>query len=226
MIEVDRIGAVAILRMRNGENRFTSDFLTAFDASLDEIERDARALVTTGEEKFYSNGLDLIWLQEIDDSGPFFAALHALYERILTFPMVTVAAINGHAFAAGAMLAGAHDLAVMREDRGFWCLPEADIGIPFTPGMSALIQAKLSPGAANEAMVTGRRFGGIEAVERNIINEAVPEHRVVDRAVEVASQHVAKDPGTMRAIKTGMYGSVIERLRASAPAELPLHNGR
>ena len=46
---------------------------------------------------------------------------------------------------------------VMRADRGFWCLPEADIDIPFTRGMSALIQARLSPQAAHESMTTARR---------------------------------------------------------------------
>jgi enoyl-CoA hydratase/carnithine racemase len=62
------------------------------------------------------------------------------------------------------MLSLAHDFRVMRADRGFWCLPEADIGIPFTRGMSALIQARLAPQTAHEAMVTGRRYTGEQAL--------------------------------------------------------------
>ena len=50
----------------------------------------------------------------------------------------------------------------MRSDRGYFCFPEVDIRIPFTPGMAALIQAKLSPQAAVASMTTGRRFGGDE----------------------------------------------------------------
>ena len=63
--------------------------------------------------------------------------VHELLARLLEIGVPTVAAIQGHAFAAGAMLALAHDERVMRADRGWSCLPEVDINIPFTPGMSA-----------------------------------------------------------------------------------------
>jgi hypothetical protein len=58
----------------------------------------------------------------------------------------------------------AHDFRVMRADGGYWCLPEADIDLPFTPGMSALIQGRLTPRTAHEAMLTARRFGGLAPV--------------------------------------------------------------
>ena len=59
--------------------------------------------------------------------------------RLLVFPAYTVAAINGHAFAGGALISCAFDYRVMREDRGYFCFPEVDIRIPFTAGMAALI---------------------------------------------------------------------------------------
>ena len=108
--------------------------------------RGPRALVTAATGKFFSNGLDLEWLgAHGDQNEDYIARVHALFARVLALPVVTVAALQGHTFAAGAMLALAHDLRVMRADRGFWCLPEADIGIPFATGMSALIQARLTP---------------------------------------------------------------------------------
>ena len=85
-------------------------------------------------------------------------ALLALLARVLTLPLVTVAACQGHVFAAGAMLALAQDARVLRVDRGWFCLPEVDIAIPFTPGMAALIQSRLSPQIAHTAMTTGRRY--------------------------------------------------------------------
>ena len=61
--------------------------------------------------------------------------------------MPTVAALPGHAFAGGFMLALACDYRVMNNRRGYCCLNEAEIGLPLTIGMTALVMAKL-PGVA------------------------------------------------------------------------------
>jgi enoyl-CoA hydratase/carnithine racemase len=86
--------------------------------------------------------------------------VHALLVKMLALAMPTVAAVTGHAFGGGAILAMAHDWRVMRADRGYFCFPEVDIRLRFTPGMAALIQAKLTPAAAVTAMTTGRRTAG------------------------------------------------------------------
>ena len=146
MIDIETRENVQLLRMRSGENRFNRSFLDALNAALDRAEQaaDPTALVTMGEGKFYSNGLDLDWLvsEGASTAEAFLADFERLFARILTFPLITVAALNGHVFAGGAMFSLAHDFRIMRTDRGFWCLPEVDIQIPFTPGMSALIQGR------------------------------------------------------------------------------------
>jgi enoyl-CoA hydratase/carnithine racemase len=111
------------------------------------------------------------------------------------------------------MLALAHDERVMRADRGFFCLPEADIGIPFTPGMTALIAARLSSRAAHDAMITGRRYGGGDAVAAGIVDEAVDFEQVLPRAIERAAALAGKDPTTMATIKQRLYVNAIAALR-------------
>ena len=160
MIELDRDGSVFVLRMQSGENRFGPDFLDQVNAALDQVQaaEGPVALVTTGEGKFYSNGMDLDWLATVPErAGEYLTAIYRMLGRVLSFPAITVAAVNGHAFGGGALLAVAHDFAVMRADRGFWCMPEADLGLPLTAEYTSLLRAKLSSRAVQEALVTGRR---------------------------------------------------------------------
>lgn len=134
--------------------------------------------------------------------------------------MPAVAALQGHTFAAGAMLALAHDQRVMRADRGFFCLPEVDIRIPFTPGMNALIAARLTPNAAHEAMTTGRRYGGLDAATAGIVEEALEEDRLLPRAIELAAALAGKDPATLQTIKQRLYAAPLAALRDRAANSL------
>jgi enoyl-CoA hydratase/carnithine racemase len=217
MIEAERRGDITILRMDDGENRFNPDNLDSLEAAFDEIDASEgpAAIVLTGTDKFFSNGLDLEWMGAAPEGEPqrVVVRTQALLARMLVSPVAIVGAINGHAFAAGAMLALACDQLVMREDRGFFCLPEVDINIPFTPGMAALIRARLSTRTAREAMLTGRRYGGHEALEAGIVDDIAAEVDVMARAVLRAGELAGKDRGVVSAIKSEMYGPVVEKLR-------------
>lgn len=196
------------------ENRFNPDMLAAFDSALSEVEAaEGTAAVITGEGKFFSNGLDLEWLgANPDRAGEVVNGLQALYARLLAFPTAVIAAINGHAFAGGGMLALACDQRIMREDRGFFCLPEVDINIPFSEGMAAMVQARLTPQVAHEVMVTGRRYGGEEATRAGIVDLAVPEASVLPEAIGRAEGLSSKNRATVGAIKQTMYSSPIALL--------------
>src|ERR1700759_2659351 len=215
MIDLQLHDQVFVLRMQDDENRFNPSSLDAWSAALDRVEQSDQpcALVTTGEGKFYSNGLDLNWMTQAGVAG---AAenvhrVHLLLTRMLTFPVITVAAINGHAFAAGAMFVLAHDFRVMRSDRGFFCLPEVDIQIPFTPTMEGLITARLPKLTAHEAMCTGKRYGGEEAHKRGIVDDTAGEAEVLPKAIALAKSLAGKHRPTLQAIKKQMYAGVLAR---------------
>ncbi|MEU8243151.1 enoyl-CoA hydratase-related protein [Actinoplanes missouriensis] len=221
MTTLERHGDVFILDLGDGENRFHPDWLAAVNGHLDEVVKadNPAALVTTATGKFFSNGLDLDWLGSSGaDFGDYVADVHALFARVLALPVITVAALQGHTFAAGAMLSLAHDFRVMRADRGFWCLPEVDIQIPFSRGMSALIQARLTPQTAHEAMTTGRRYGGADAQAAGIVDRAVSEEEVRTSAIAIAEVNTAKAGQTLSTIKERMYAPALATLRDRATA--------
>lgn len=207
---------VAVLELGTDENRFTLDWLDAVDAALDTlVAGEPTALVTTGTGKFYSNGLDLDWLMANGDRMEWYVArVQSVLARVLTLPVPTVAAVNGHAFGAGAMLAVAHDFRVMRSDRGYFCFPEADIRIPFTPGMAALIQSKLTPQAAVASMTTARRFGGTDALALGLVDHTASEDELLPHATGLVTPLIGKDPGTLGAIKSTMFDEAVRKLRS------------
>jgi enoyl-CoA hydratase/carnithine racemase len=110
------------------------------------------------------------------------------------------------------MLALACDQRVMREDRGFFCLPEVDINIPFSAGMSALVQSKLTPQIAHEVMLTGRRYGGADAARVGIVDLCVAEESVLPEAIGAAEALSKKSRDTVAAIKRTMYSDALELL--------------
>ncbi|QCX26897.1 enoyl-CoA hydratase/isomerase family protein [Nocardioides jishulii] len=216
-------GPVWTLDLGGDENRFSPDFLTEVDTALDEIAASAEpaVLLTTGSGKFFSNGLDLDWIMAHAGELPGYVdRIHAMFAKVLTLPVPTVAAINGHAFGGGAMLAIAHDFRVMRDDRGFFCFPEVDILIPFTAGMNALIVAKTTPQAQVASMTTGRRWGGAEAAEAGLVDEATSLDRLREAAEARVAPLAGKDRRTLGRIKQVLYAGAVEALLEPQPSDL------
>ena len=211
MIELERNGPVWTMHFRSGDNRFNEDFVSQFNDALDRVEHHGlpTALVTTGSGKFYSNGLDLDWLGSAPDPAGFMDQVHKLLVRLLTFPAVTVAAVNGHAFAAGAMLATAHDFMIMRTDRGYWCLPEVDLGLPLTPTMHALVSARLSRFTLHEAITTGKRYDADAAIAAHIAHDRGSEEEVLPKALVLAQGLSEKDHLVVARHKLLMYAEVV-----------------
>jgi enoyl-CoA hydratase/carnithine racemase len=216
VIEREQRDGIVVLRLVKDKNLVDSEFLGALNAELDSVEADADAtgLVVTGNDKYFSNGFDLEFLGRLDSEQlPIFIGdAQRLVARVLTFPMPTVAALNGHAFGIAAMFALAHDQRVMRADRGWWCLPEIDLGLPFAPFMLALIRSRLSDLTASEAILSGRRYAGAEAVAAGIAHASASEDALIDAAVVAAASRAGKAREITATLKRDLYAPVLDAL--------------
>ena len=186
---------VATVTLNDGENRFNPDFLNAFEAVLNEIEQSTDAttlLVTSAHENIFSNGIDLEWLvpviqrNEIAQAKAFFYQLNRLFKRLVNYPLLTVAAISGHAFAGGAILCCAFDFRFMRSDRGYFCFPEVDLGIPFLPGMNALLKKAMPMYMVEYMQYTGVRLTADQCMAHHIIHKACTAETLLEEAMAFA----------------------------------------
>ncbi|KAK0704759.1 ClpP/crotonase-like domain-containing protein [Lasiosphaeris hirsuta] len=181
------------------DNRLTTAFCNALLDALDLLEfggyTPGAVVTTSGTPKFYSNGLDLEHALSIETFLP--RVLYKLFNRFLTYPMPTVALLNGHAFAGGLMLAMHHDYRVMNAARGFACINELEFGVPLKPAMSAVFRLKLPAATYRTLVLEAHRFDGVAAVAGGIAD-------AVGGLDEVLAL-VAQRKLTTKA-KTGVYG--------------------
>jgi enoyl-CoA hydratase len=191
MIEVEKRGNVAILRMRAGKaNAMNVRLLEALDATLENVD-DADAMAITGEGKAFSAGLALPELIELDRESilHMIAIFERVMRRVLVFPRATVAAINGHALAGGCVLALMCDARLM--SAGKIGLNEIQLGIGLPSIVIDPVRAKISPHALGPIVLEGRVMDPAEALQLGLVDEVVDPAALEARMVEVAMQRAA-----------------------------------
>ena len=217
---------VALLVMKHDpENRFNLPFVSEMRARLQAAAADpaVKALVITGsQEKFFSNGLDLTWMsqQKVDANREFLFCMNDLLRDTVVFPKPLLAAINGHAFALGAIWACAFDFRIMREDRGWFCFPEVDVGIPFLPGMTAIVERVIGPGRWNDLVLSGRRLTGPEALAAGLVQEVTAKEQVRPRALALAGELGKKPQATYAALKLISRRQIVHILENEDPGHI------
>ncbi len=177
-------GHVAVITLCNGANKQNPVFAKSLKQHLAEAleNPDHHALViTSNDEKNFSQGIDVDWLmpamkqQKHDEIRTFMYDMDDVFKTLLLYPIPVIAAINGHAFGNGAILACACDFRFMRSDKGFFCFPEVDLSIPFLPGMIAFIKKAIPYYRFNELKLTGRRAAAEELERDHVIEKAFPD---------------------------------------------------
>ncbi|XP_004497837.1 enoyl-CoA delta isomerase 2, peroxisomal-like [Cicer arietinum] len=197
MCTLEKRGSLFILTLTSHDDeqhRLNPTLLSSILTAISKVNSQATvgsALVTTAHGRFFCNGFDFryaqaagsqsearIRLRRMSDSlRPVIAALFSL-------PMPTVAAVSGHAAAAGLILAMAHDYVLMRSDRGVLYMPEVDLGITVPDYFAAVVTAKIGPAMAlRDVLLRGMKVRAKEAVEMGIVNTA---HDSEDGTVEAA----------------------------------------
>ena len=172
-------GKVAIISMDNGKNANNLEFAQQLLGLLKQVEEEKtnKALIlTSSDEKNWSQGIDVMWLMSSvqggkkDDVKAFLSTMDEVYTYMMQYPMPIIAAMNGHTFGNGIVIAAACDFRFMRSDKGYICFPEVDMNIPFVPGLIDVILKAIPKYKFNDMILTGRKLGAVEMAEANFID--------------------------------------------------------
>ncbi|MBT7696739.1 MAG: enoyl-CoA hydratase/isomerase family protein [Desulfobacterales bacterium] len=219
IVEWEKDESVAIVKLNNGGNPQNLAFADALNKTLEEIIEDKSTtamVLTSSDSKIFSTGVDVDWItSQIQENNvrkvkDFMLGMNSVFAKLLTYPIPTIAAINGHAFGNGAILSCACDFRFMRSDRGYFCFPEVDVGIPFLPGMIAFIRKAIPEYKFNEICLSGRRVTAPELEEHNIIEKACPNiDELMSESIAYAKTFVKKR-GIFAELKKRLYRHIIE----------------
>ena len=217
---------VAVITMTNGENRHNPTFTEAILKAFDEIEADGditAVVITSNDPKNWSQGIDLLWMMDVfgkkdfQSIKDFMYGLNRIFKRILLYPMPVVAAISGHAFGDGSIMACACDFRFMRSDKGFFCFPEVDISIPFLPGMFALLRKAMPYYKFEEAVFSGRRMGAKELEEHHVIVKACADNEELMKESVAFAKAFKKKRAIFGEMKRRMHKHIVELMDKEDP---------
>lgn len=218
VIEWEKDESVALINMCNGENRQNMEFVAQMNHCFDEIMEDKEIfsiILTSTDKKNFSQGIDLEWLtqkmneKDFDSIKSFMHGINGIFKRILLMPVPVIAAINGHAFGNGAMLACTCDFRFMKKDRGFFCFPEVNISIPFLPGMIEFVRKAIPEYKFNEMILSGKRVGAQELSDSHVIVKASENSEELLQDTLVFARTFMKKRGIFGELKKRMHKDIL-----------------
>lgn len=193
--EIEPFDGAAIVRMRsNRANKQNPEFFADLIEAFDRLDRDhpRSPIVLTGTDDFFSVGIDfeytfaLFQRGDLDAIRTWFKGFRGAMLRVFGTLRPTVAAVNGHAYAGGLILALCCDARVARRGDLHCSVNEVPVGIPMPSVYTELIRHRLGTPTATEAILTGRTYTPEEAVAAGIYQQVVDPERLIPQAVERA----------------------------------------
>ncbi|MGM0452931.1 MAG: enoyl-CoA hydratase/isomerase family protein [Thermodesulfobacteriota bacterium] len=226
LVTWEKSDTIARVAMTNGENRQNLDFANEMNRVLEEVKADPAVtalILTSSDPKYWSLGVDVDWIGQQMQAGAndqikaFMYGMNAVFTQLLLYPVPVIGALNGHAFGNGAILACACDFRLMRADRGYFCFPEVDLGIPFLPGMIEMVKKAVPHCKFNELKLTGKRAGAAELQSHHVIEKVSENEQSLTEDALAFAAMFHKKRGIFAEHKKRLHRPVIEAMEIADP---------
>lgn len=222
LLDITESPGCTVIAMDDGKaNALSSAMLAAVDGALDVAVDRGRPVVLAGRDGLLSGGFDLKVMQG-DDHGArmdmVFAGFEVAY-RLVSLPLPLVIGCTGHAIAMGVFLLCTGDRRIGAAGDYRIGANETALGIVMPQFAIELVQGRLTPAAADRALITGEMFGPEAAAAAGFLDEVVPAGEVLARAVDTADRLAAYDMGVYAETKRRVRAPWLESLRAAIDAD-------
>jgi enoyl-CoA hydratase len=207
-VRFDQKGAAGILTFNAPErlNSLNTAALHDFEAALKELEGNLpegmRALVLTGEGKAFIAGADIKEMEKMSpgEAAAFSRRGQGVMNRLASFPLPVIAAVNGFALGGGLETALACDFIYVSEKARLG-LPETTLGI--FPGFSGNRRLKERIGAARakELIFTGRIIRPEDALVLGLVNKVCAPEALMDEVLAVVEEITRTSPNSVTRVK-------------------------
>jgi len=215
--------AIRMLRLAGGKaNAMDGALLDEIERLIDDLERGpARAAVLTGYERFFSAGLALPKLIDLDRGAlrAFIERFARAMTRVLACEKPIVAAINGHAIAGGCVLALMCDWRIAADGDAKIGLNETQLGIGLPPIVVEPLRAQIPPASLVPVALEGRLFGPREAQEVGLVHEVVSVVELAARAEAKARELAAPPAAAVAQVKRALRAPILEAIARTAAVE-------
>jgi polyketide biosynthesis enoyl-CoA hydratase PksI len=202
LIVIERDGSVAHLIMQDqeGRNALSEEFVELLIHRLEEVASDpeAKVCIIRGNSDVFCSGGDKKMLLSLAQ-GQVAATDIMLPRAILEVPIVTIAAMEGHAVGGGLALGLCCDLVLMARESRYGC---SFMNMGFTPGMGTtrLLELATGPFLAAEMMYGGEFIRG-SRFESTAINYVLPRQKLLRKAESVAARIAEKPRHALELLK-------------------------
>ena len=217
-----------ILNRPESLNALNAQVLDDLSAVLDAVDLDTvRCLIFTGAgEKAFAAGADIAAMADMtpEEAAAFSRRGNEVFRRIETFPLPTIAAVNGYALGGGCELAMACDVRLCSETAVFG-QPEVTLGI--TPGFGGTqrLMRLVGMGKAKELIFSARNVKAAEALEIGLVNAVHPPEELLPAAKKLGARIAKNAPIAVRACKAAMNEGIDLPMDESVDAEIREFSG-
>jgi len=209
-ISSERDGSVAVVTMARGKaNALNEPMVDELNQAIADAASDGsvRAVVLAGSgARFFSGGFDVaeVFAYDRHRMTEFFGRFIDLYEATYHMSKPVVAAVTGHAYAGGAILAVACDFRVMAEGEFGFAVNEINLGFMLPSGMIRMVIDAVGFRQGFEMLLTGRSISPATALQIGLAVEIAKSESVVERALDHARTLAEKPPSAFAGVKRSL----------------------